>query len=128
MGAGPQVAMVPLVPASTLRAEARPHRPSRSCTRTALPERGILVSSSPHVKPQKGQVTVNATNFPRDQLKVDWDFIYKTHSIVSHNVIDTMKRLGQPQTFVGLELHCDEKALKMALNSLTFTLWTLLYV
>jgi hypothetical protein len=79
-------------------------------------------------KPEKGQIAFKATNFPRDQLKVDWDFIYKTHSIVSHNLIDTMKRLGQPQTFVGLELQCDEKALNMALNSLTFALWTLFHI
>jgi hypothetical protein len=79
-------------------------------------------------KPQKGQVAFNATNFPREQLRVDWDFFYKTHSIVSHNIYDAMRRLGEPQEFVGLELRCDDKMMTIALNSLTFTPWALLHV
>src|SRR5207244_12566087 len=79
-------------------------------------------------KPSPGQVKFNATNFPRDQLRVDWDFIYQTHSVVSHNQFDVMRRLGETQTFVGFELRCDEKALSRAVNSLAFTLWALLHV
>jgi hypothetical protein len=79
-------------------------------------------------KPEKDRVAFNATNFPRDQLRVDWEFIYKTHSVVSHNVYDVMRRLAQPQSFVSLELQCDEEAIGLAVNSLTFTLWALLHV
>jgi len=79
-------------------------------------------------KPEKGKQAFNATNFPHHTLRVDWDFIYKTHSVVSHNIYDVMRRLAEPQGYVGLVLKGDEKAMGMAVNSLTFTLWALLHV
>lgn len=80
------------------------------------------------VPPSKGQRQFIVTNFPRDELHIDWTSLYRTHSIFAHSKqFDVLTRAAEATQGkvrpCAFELKCDEEAASMPMNSATFLLW-----
>lgn len=85
-------------------------------------------------KPQKGQIQFNLTNFLKDHLKVDWDFIYAISSSFSHSynykvLIEAAKVYKQGQKdIICFELKYDEEMLSIPISFSIFLLWCLIKI
>ncbi len=84
-------------------------------------------------KPEKGKLVYNLTNFVKDDLKVDWEFLYRLSSASSHGklyftkIISDSREKGKHQN-IGLQLRLDEKSAQINMNYLTFLIWTHIYL
>ena len=85
-------------------------------------------------KTPKGQLQFNLTNFLKDHLRVDWNFIYNVSSSFSHsynfqtlNEAVQIHKQGQ-KGIICFELKYDEKAMSIPVNFNLFLLWCLIKI
>src|SRR3989304_1921540 len=81
-----------------------------------------------YAKPEKGKREFNLTNFVKDELRVDWDFLYGIQSAASHGklyitkIIKDLRETGKHSP-IGLRFESDERYLSIPINQLTFLIW-----
>lgn len=82
-------------------------------------------------KRPKGMKAFNLTNFLRDDLKVDWDFIYPLFSSFSHGNIYTtltdvveLDRKKESEKFISFKLEYSEDDASIPMNMTVFLQWS----
>lgn len=80
------------------------------------------------VKPQKGELAFNVSNFPNDTLKLDWRFLYSIMSAIQHSkkhrvLTEITSRQANPNQIVRLLYESDRKVgMPMCVNIIMFNL------
>lgn len=105
---------------------------SRSIYETFL--RIVFISCFPNdyesvfVKPKKGKVVFNVSNFLKDSLKLNWDFLYRIMSAIHHSkkhrtLTAITSRQDNPNQIVRLIYQSDKKiGMPMCVNITMFNL------
>jgi hypothetical protein len=81
----------------------------------------------------KGRVKFNVTRFLRDQLKVDWTWLYRLLCLHSHsNIMNSLQRYGklvreEQKEPIAFQLSIEVDKTQMCMNVLTFLLWNFVY-
>lgn len=85
------------------------------------------------VKPKKGRIAFNVSNFPRDTLKLNWDFLYGIMSAIHHSkkhriLTEITSRQVDPNQIVSLLYQSDKKiGMPMCVNIIMFNLTCLFH-
>ncbi|OGQ06971.1 MAG: hypothetical protein A3G32_07180 [Deltaproteobacteria bacterium RIFCSPLOWO2_12_FULL_40_28] len=80
------------------------------------------------IKPEKGKVTFNVSNFPNDILKLKWDFLYRIMSAIHHSkkhrvLSEIISRQSDPNQIVRLLYQSDKNfGMPMCVNIIMFNL------
>ncbi|MFC1678702.1 hypothetical protein ACFL2T_00580 [Elusimicrobiota bacterium] len=78
-----------------------------------------------------GKPKFNATNFPRDNLKLEWGIFYRITSYAAHGnkheVLGMVRKVVEQKAgWINLKIPYDEERTSSAINYLIFLLWVLI--